>query len=60
LELATLDGPKDCGIADPTAALTPDKRADLILVHTKIINVAPFVNLALLLVQRPIHRTSIP
>lgn len=52
LELATLDGAKDLGIADRTGSLTPGKRADLILVRTKDINVAPFVNPALLLVQQ--------
>jgi imidazolonepropionase-like amidohydrolase len=29
LELATLDGAKDLGIADRTGSLTPGKRADL-------------------------------
>ena len=52
LELATLDGAKDLGIADRTGSLTPGKRADLILVRTNDINVAPFVNPALLLVQQ--------
>jgi cytosine/adenosine deaminase-related metal-dependent hydrolase len=32
--------------------LTPGKRADLILVRTNDINVAPFINPALLLVQQ--------
>ncbi|HYJ16443.1 MAG TPA: amidohydrolase family protein, partial [Candidatus Limnocylindria bacterium] len=52
LELATLDGAKDLGIADRTGSLTPGKRADLILVRTNDINVAPFINPALLLVQQ--------
>jgi cytosine/adenosine deaminase-related metal-dependent hydrolase len=52
LELATLDGAKDLGIADRTGSLTPGKRADLILVRTNDINVAPFVNPVLLLVQQ--------
>jgi cytosine/adenosine deaminase-related metal-dependent hydrolase len=52
LELATLDGAKDLGIADKVGSLTPGKRADLILVRTNDINVAPFINPALLLVQQ--------
>jgi cytosine/adenosine deaminase-related metal-dependent hydrolase len=52
LELATLDGAKDLGIADRTGSLTPGKRADLILVRTNDLNVAPFGNPALLLVQQ--------
>jgi cytosine/adenosine deaminase-related metal-dependent hydrolase len=41
LELATLDGAKDLGLADKTGSLTPGKRADLILVRTNDINMAP-------------------
>jgi len=52
LELATLDGAKDLGIAEKTGSLVPGKRADFILVRTNDINVAPFVNPALLLVQQ--------
>ncbi len=52
LELATLDGAKDLGIADRVGSLTPGKRADLILVRTNDLNVAPFGNPALLLVQQ--------
>ena len=52
LELATLDGAKDLGIADRAGSLTPGKRADLILVRTNDFNVAPFINPALLLVQQ--------
>ena len=52
LELATLDGAKDLGIADRIGSLTPGKRADLILVRTDDLNVAPFINPALLLVQQ--------
>jgi cytosine/adenosine deaminase-related metal-dependent hydrolase len=51
-ELATLDGAKDLGIADRVGSLTPGKRADLILVRTNDLNVAPFGNPALLLVQQ--------
>src|SRR5512132_3367060 len=52
LELATIDGARDLGIADRVGSLTPGKRADLILVRTNDLNVAPFINPALLLVQQ--------
>jgi 5-methylthioadenosine/S-adenosylhomocysteine deaminase len=52
LELATLDGAKDLGISERVGSLTPGKRADLILVRTNDLNVAPFINPALLLVQQ--------
>lgn len=41
VQLATLDGAIDLGIADHTGSLTPGKRADLILVRTTDINMAP-------------------
>ncbi|MDP2239413.1 MAG: amidohydrolase family protein [Burkholderiales bacterium] len=41
VQLATLDGAVDLGIADRTGSLTPGKRADIILVRTGDINVAP-------------------
>ena len=41
VQLATLDGAVDLGIADRTGSLTPGKRADLILVRTTDINMAP-------------------
>jgi cytosine/adenosine deaminase-related metal-dependent hydrolase len=41
VQLATLDGAIDLGIAGRTGSLTPGKRADLILVRTDEINVAP-------------------
>jgi cytosine/adenosine deaminase-related metal-dependent hydrolase len=40
VQLATLDGAVDLGIADKTGSLTPGKRADLILVRTTDINMA--------------------
>jgi 5-methylthioadenosine/S-adenosylhomocysteine deaminase len=52
LELATLDGAKDLGIADRVGSLTPGKRADMILVRTDDLNTAPFGNPAILLVQQ--------
>jgi cytosine/adenosine deaminase-related metal-dependent hydrolase len=41
VQLATLDGATDLGIAERTGSLTPGKRADLILVRTGDINMAP-------------------
>lgn len=41
VQLATLDGAVDLGIADKTGSLTPGKRADIILVRTSDINMAP-------------------
>ncbi len=41
LQLATLDGAVDLGIADRTGSLTPGKRADIILVRTTDINTTP-------------------
>jgi cytosine/adenosine deaminase-related metal-dependent hydrolase len=41
VRLATIDGAIDLGIADRTGSLTPGKRADLILVRTGEVNVAP-------------------
>lgn len=38
VQLATLDGAVDLGIADRTGSLTPGKRADIILVRTRDIN----------------------
>jgi 5-methylthioadenosine/S-adenosylhomocysteine deaminase len=41
VQLATLDGAVDLGIADKTGSLTPGKRADIILVRTTDTNMAP-------------------
>src|SRR5688572_10857352 len=41
VQLATIDGAVDLGIDDRTGSLTPGKRADLILVRTGDINIAP-------------------
>ena len=50
LELATIDGARDLGIADRTGSLTPGKRADLILVRTTDLNLAPVIDPAYALV----------
>jgi 5-methylthioadenosine/S-adenosylhomocysteine deaminase len=44
VQLATFDGAIDLGIADRTGSLTPGKRADLILVRTGDINMAPIAD----------------
>src|SRR5215470_7707456 len=41
VELATIDGARDLGIADKAGSLTPGKRADLILVRTTDVNLTP-------------------
>jgi cytosine/adenosine deaminase-related metal-dependent hydrolase len=41
VQLATLDRAVDLGIAETTGSLTPGKRADIILVRTTDINMAP-------------------
>jgi len=44
VQLATLDGAVDLGIADRTGSLSPGKRADIILVRTADINTSPVGN----------------
>jgi 5-methylthioadenosine/S-adenosylhomocysteine deaminase len=41
LQLATIDGAVDLGIADRTGTITPGKRADLVLVRASDTNMAP-------------------
>jgi cytosine/adenosine deaminase-related metal-dependent hydrolase len=41
LELATIDGARDLGIADKVGSLTPGKRADMLLVRITDPNIAP-------------------
>lgn len=50
LELATIDGARDLGLDDRIGTLTPGKRADLILVRTTDVNLAPVVDPAYALV----------
>jgi cytosine/adenosine deaminase-related metal-dependent hydrolase len=41
VELATIEGAKLLGLADKTGSLTPGKRADLIMIRTADLNMAP-------------------
>ena len=41
VQLATIDGAVDLGIAERTGSLAPGKRADLILIRTGDVNIAP-------------------
>lgn len=41
LQLATIDGAVDLGLAERTGSITPGKRADLVLVRTTDANMAP-------------------
>lgn len=41
LQLATIDGAVDLGLAERTGSITPGKRADLVLVRTTDTNMAP-------------------
>jgi cytosine/adenosine deaminase-related metal-dependent hydrolase len=44
LEMATIDGARSLGLGEVTGSLTPGKRADLIVVRTDAINLAPAVD----------------
>lgn len=51
LELATIEGARSMGIADQVGSLTPGKRADLIMVNTRGLNLGVFTDPAHLLVE---------
>ena len=51
LELATIDGARSMGIGDLVGSLTPGKRADLIMVDTRAVNLAVMTEPAHLLVE---------
>lgn len=51
LEMATIDGARALGIAERVGSLTPGKRADIILVRTDAINMAPMADPARMIVQ---------
>jgi cytosine/adenosine deaminase-related metal-dependent hydrolase len=44
LEFATIDGAKACALDDKIGSLTPGKQADIILIRTDQVNVAPVVD----------------
>ena len=43
VELATIEGARDLGLSDRVGSLTPGKRADLIMLRTGDINIAPMI-----------------
>ena len=51
LQMATIDGANALGIGDRVGSLTPGKRADLILVRTSDINMAPLTEPVRMIVQ---------
>jgi 5-methylthioadenosine/S-adenosylhomocysteine deaminase len=44
LRWATLDGAKVAGVAGWTGSLTPGKKADIVIIDTKAVNVAPVID----------------
>jgi 5-methylthioadenosine/S-adenosylhomocysteine deaminase len=51
LELATIEGARSMGMADRIGSLVPGKRADLIMVDTRAINLGVFTDPAHMLVE---------
>jgi cytosine/adenosine deaminase-related metal-dependent hydrolase len=51
LELATIEGARSMGVGDRVGSLTPGKRADVIMVDTRAVNLAVFTEPAHLLVE---------
>jgi 5-methylthioadenosine/S-adenosylhomocysteine deaminase len=44
LRWATIDGARVAGVADRTGSITPGKKADLVIIDTKAVNVAPMID----------------
>jgi 5-methylthioadenosine/S-adenosylhomocysteine deaminase len=44
LEFATVDGASACGLGEMTGTLTPGKQADVVLIRTDQVNVAPLLD----------------
>jgi cytosine/adenosine deaminase-related metal-dependent hydrolase len=44
LRWATLDGARVAGVADWSGSITPGKKADLVIIDTKAVNVAPVID----------------
>jgi 5-methylthioadenosine/S-adenosylhomocysteine deaminase len=51
LEMGTIEGARSLGLSDQIGSLTKGKRADLIMVNTRDVNMAPFTDPAHLLVE---------
>src|SRR5262245_17113518 len=51
IEMATINGARALGLGDVTGSLTPGKRADLILIRTNDLNIAPLANIETAVVQ---------
>ena len=51
IEMATINGARALGLGDVTGSLTPGKRADLILIRTNDLNIAPLANIETTIVQ---------
>jgi cytosine/adenosine deaminase-related metal-dependent hydrolase len=51
VELATIEGAKALGLADRTGSLRKGKRADVIMVNTREVNIGPFTEPAYMLVD---------
>ena len=51
IEMATINGARALGLGDVTGSLTPGKRADLILIRTTDVNIAPLANIETTVVQ---------
>lgn len=51
IEMATINGARALGLGDVTGSLTPGKRADLILIRTTDLNVAPLAQIETTVVQ---------
>ena len=51
IEMATINGAKALGLGEVTGSLTEGKRADIILIRTKDVNVAPVGNIETAVVQ---------
>jgi len=49
--MATINGARALGLADITGSLTPGKRADLILIRTTDLNIAPLAQIERTIVQ---------
>jgi len=51
LEMATIEGARSLGLADRTGSLARGKRADLIMVNTRAVNMSPLTDPAHMLVE---------